>query len=397
MLSGKKIVIGVTGSIAAYKSATLIRLLVKSGADVKVIMTDAAKDFIPALTLATLSKNEVLHALTDNNQWNNHVELGRWADLMLIAPLSCNTLAKMAEGRCDNLLMAVYLSATCQVAIAPAMDEDMWHHQSTKNNLDKVLSYGNLLIPVNHGELASGLIGEGRMAEPEEILAWLQEYFKVAQSMQGKKVLITAGPTYEAIDPVRFIGNHSTGKMGIALADACRMRGAEVQLIYGPGNQPLPKGIKVKRVVSAADMYEACLSVFPETDIAIMCAAVADYTIANASAIKIKKTEDEMRLELIKTKDILKTLGGLKKAGQLLVGFALETNDEEANAFKKLESKNADYIVLNSLRDTASGFGHDSNKITIFDRAGNKYHFDLKSKKEAAADIINILLNYSHA
>jgi phosphopantothenoylcysteine decarboxylase/phosphopantothenate--cysteine ligase len=254
-----------------------------------------------------------------------------------------------------------------------------------------------LLIPVNHGELASGLIGEGRMAEPEEILAWLQEYFKVAQSMQGKKVLITAGPTYEAIDPVRFIGNHSTGKMGIALADACRLRGAEVQLIYGPGNQPLPHGIKVKRVVSAAEMYEACLSAFPETDIAIMCAAVADYTIANASAIKIKKTDDVMTVELIKTKDILKTLGGLKKADQLLVGFALETNDEEKYAFEKLKSKNADYIVLNSLRDTGAGFGYESNKITIFDRAGNKYYFDLKSKKEAAVDIINILLNNSHA
>jgi phosphopantothenoylcysteine decarboxylase/phosphopantothenate--cysteine ligase len=397
MLSGKKIVLGVTGSIAAYKSATLIRLLVKAGADVKVIMTDAAKDFIPALTLATLSKNEVLHGLTENDQWNNHVELGRWADLMLIAPLSCNTLAKMAEGRCDNLLMAVYLSATCPVAVAPAMDEDMWHHQATKNNLDKVQSYGNLLIPVNHGELASGLIGEGRMAEPEEILNWMQEYFKVAQSMKGKKVLITAGPTYEAIDPVRFIGNHSSGKMGIALANACRMRGAEVQLIYGPGNQPLPPGIKVKRVVSAAEMYDECLSAFPETDIAIMCAAVADYTIANASAIKIKKTEDGMTLELIKTKDILKSLGSLKKANQLLVGFALETNDEETNAIGKLESKNADFIVLNSLRDTGAGFGHDSNKITIFDKAGNQYKFDMKSKKEAAADIVNTLLNYTYA
>jgi phosphopantothenoylcysteine decarboxylase/phosphopantothenate--cysteine ligase len=293
--------------------------------------------------------------------------------------------------------MAVYLSATCPVAVAPAMDEDMWHHQATKNNLEKVQSYGNLLIPVNHGELASGLIGEGRMAEPEEILNWMQEYFKVAQSMKGKKVLITAGPTYEAIDPVRFIGNHSSGKMGIALANACRMRGAEVQLIYGPGNQPLPPGIKVKRVVSAAEMYDECLSAFPETDIAIMCAAVADYTIANASAIKIKKTEDGMTLELIKTKDILKSLGSLKKANQLLVGFALETNDEETNAIGKLESKNADFIVLNSLRDTGAGFGHDSNKITIFDKAGNQYKFDMKSKKEAAADIVNTLLNYTYA
>lgn len=397
MLKGKKILLGISGSIAAYKSATLVRLLIKAGAEVKVVMTPAAQHFISPLTLSTLSKNEILTELAENNSWSNHVMLGRWADIMLIAPLSCNTLAKMANGLCDNLLMAVYLSATCPVAAAPAMDEDMWHHPSTKENIKKIENFGNLVIPVENGELASGLKGDGRMAEPENILQWLNEYFSVKGQLNGKKILITAGPTYEAIDPVRFIGNHSSGKMGVALASECKRRGAEVVLVYGPGTATIPAGIKVIRVVSAADMYNACTKEFADADIAIMSAAVADYTVQNPAANKIKKESENLVLELEKTKDILKALGAEKKNGQFLVGFALETNNEKENALKKLASKNADMIVLNSLNDAGAGFGFDSNKIVIFDKQGNEHPFETISKQAVAVDIVNTILKLQHA
>ena len=397
MLKGKKILLGISGSIAAYKSAILIRLLTKAGSEVKVVMTPASQQFIAPLTLSTLSKHEVLSELSENNSWANHVMLGRWADLMLIAPLSCNTLAKMAHGQCDNLLMAVYLSATCPVVVAPAMDEDMWLHPSTKKNIQQIESYGNRVIPVESGELASGLKGEGRMAEPEHILSWLQDYFTKKGRLAGKQVLITAGPTYEAIDPVRFIGNHSTGKMGIALAAECAANGAEVTLVYGPGHESVPAGIKVIRVTTAAEMYDACIKLFPGMDIAIMSAAVADYTIAAPSVHKIKKEQGTPVLELEKTTDILKALGENKKNNQLLAGFALETDNEKENALKKLQSKNADLIILNTLKDPGAGFGYDSNKITIFDRAGNETAFDIKSKAAVAADIVNTILKLSHA
>ncbi len=397
MLKGKKILLGISGSIAAYKSAVLLRLLVKAGAQVKVVMTPASHHFIAPLTLSTLSKNEVLSELSENNSWANHVMLGRWADIMLIAPLSCNTLAKMSHGLCDNLLMAVYLSAVCPVVAAPAMDEDMWNHPSTKANVKKIESYGNMVIPVENGELASGLKGDGRMAEPETIVQWIKDYFTVTDQLKGKQVLVTAGPTHEAIDPVRFIGNHSSGKMGIAIAAECHKRGAVVTLVCGPTYETVPPGIKLLKVTSAAEMYEVCLDRFNTTDIAIMCAAVADYTIIHPAKEKIKKETGILALELEKTKDILKALGEKKKNGQVLVGFALETNNEKENAIKKLQSKNADIIILNSLNDAGAGFGHDTNKITIFDRAGHELHFDTKSKTEIAADIVNTILKFSHA
>lgn len=397
MLTNKKILLGITGSIAAYKSAALVRLLTKAGAEVKVIMTASACDFITPLTLSTLSGNEVLHELATNDSWANHVMLGRWADIMLIAPLSCNTLSKMASGACDNLLLAVYLSATCPVVGAPAMDEDMWHHPSTKANIGKIRIYGQEIIPVNNGPLASGLSGEGRMAEPEEIIAWLNDKFKETRDLSGKKVLITAGPTHEALDPVRFIGNHSSGKMGISLAQACRRRGAEVTMVIGPTHETLPDGIKIMHVTTAREMYDACMERFPVQDIAIMSAAVADYTAEQPSEIKIKKTGDTLTLQLKRTPDILKALGEIKKAGQVLVGFALETDHEKENALKKLNSKNADLIVLNSLKDAGAGFGYSTNKITIFDKAGAEYHFDTKAKSAIADDIIHTIINISHA
>jgi len=397
MLQGKKILLGITGSIAAYKSAVLVRLLVKAGAEVKVIMTPAAGNFISPLTLSTLSKHDVLSELSENSSWANHVMLGRWADIMLMAPLSCNTLAKMANGLCDNLLLAVYLSATCPVIVAPAMDEDMWKHPSTKTNIQKITSFGNHIIPVEDGELASGLTGPGRMAEPENILKWLEDFFFRAQQLKGKKVLVTAGPTYEAIDPVRFIGNHSSGKMGIAIAAEFKKRGAEVTLVTGPVSQFINGSFITKKVTSAAEMYEACASVFPQVDIAVMSAAVADYTVVDPASEKIKKSSDTLSIELKKTTDILKTLGGQKKPGQFLVGFALETNNEKEFALQKLHSKNADMIVLNSLNDAGAGFGHNTNKITIFDKGGNEYHFDTKPKEAIAADIVNTILKIFHA
>jgi phosphopantothenoylcysteine decarboxylase / phosphopantothenate---cysteine ligase len=318
MLQGKKIILGITGSIAAYKAAILVRLLVKQGAEVKIIMTTAAKDFVTPLALSTLSKNDVLSDIADNDTWANHVMLGRWADVMLIAPLSCNTLAKMASGLCDNLLMAVYLSATCPVVVAPAMDEDMWHHTSTKDNLKKISSFNNHIIPVVNGELASGLIGEGRMAEPESIVDWLNSFFSNQLELQGKKVLVTAGPTYEALDPVRFIGNHSSGKMGIAIAAELQGRGADVTLVLGPSAIAVPANMEVIRVKSANEMYEACTSRFDKMDIAVMSAAVADYTPVTIASEKIKKNDGSFTIELTKTKDILKSLGEKKNSKQLL-------------------------------------------------------------------------------
>jgi phosphopantothenoylcysteine decarboxylase/phosphopantothenate--cysteine ligase len=397
MLQGKKILLGVTGSIAAYKSATLIRLLIKAGAEVKVVMTKAAADFIPALTLSTLSKNNVLTDLFEANTWANHVMLGRWADVMLIAPASCNTIAKMATGACDNLLLATYLSATCPVWVAPAMDEDMWNHPATRQNLDKLKAYGNYIIPVDNGELASGLSGEGRMAEPEAIIGFLDVFLQTKKDLAGKKVLVSAGPTHEALDPVRFISNHSTGKMGIALANECRSRGAEVTLVLGPSSENISGNMRMIRITSAAQMLDACVQHFTGADIAIMCAAVADYTPVNVAQEKIKKSDAVFTLELQKTADILKTLGAQKAAGQILVGFALETEQEKANAIKKLNSKNADFIVLNSLKDEGAGFGHSTNKITIFDRQGNEFSFDKKAKGDVAADIINTIITDANA
>ena len=392
MLKEKKILIAVTGSIAAYKIATLVRLLVKSGAEVKIVMTKAATQFIPALTLSTLCKNEVFQDLYNNDAWTNHVMLGRWADVMLVAPASCNTIAKMANGICDNLLLAVYLSATCPVFIAPAMDEDMWLHPSTKKNILLLQSFGNTILPVTSGELASGLMGEGRMMEPENMLLFIKHYFQKNNNLKGKKVLISAGPTYEALDPVRFIGNKSSGKMGIALAKECKTRGAEVTLVLGPSVESVPASINIVRVNTAAEMYDACINDFKETDIAIMCAAVADYSPVIVSKEKIKKKEDTLFVELRKTKDILKQLGQLKTDKQILVGFALETSDEENNAIKKLTDKNADFIILNSLNDEGAGFGYSTNKITIFDKAFNKFSFETKSKEAVAVDIINTIL-----
>ncbi len=391
-LKGKKILIGITGSIAAYKSIVLVRLLIQEGAEVKVIITPAAKEFVSPLVLSTLSKNKVLTDLFDESSWANHVELGRWADLMLIAPLSCNTLAKMANGLCDNLLVAVYLSATCPVMIAPAMDEDMWKHSSTKNNIERLRSYGNIIVPVESGELASGLTGEGRMAEPATITQHIERFFLNRNDFAGTKVLVTAGPTYEAIDPVRFIGNHSSGKMGIALAKELVMRGAEVVLVLGPSFQEINfRPLKLIRVQNAEEMYNACTEEFSSCTIAIMAAAVADYTPIRKAEEKIKKSEATFHLELKRTKDILKSLGGIKTQGQFLVGFALETDNEREYAIEKMKSKNADMIVLNSLKDEGAGFGGNTNKISIFDKKENEYSFSLKSKVEVAKDIIDTL------
>ena len=398
MMDGKKILLGITGSIAAYKAIYLVRLLVKAGAEVKVIMTPSSKDFVSSLTLSTLSRNAVLTDLFDELSWANHVMLGRWADVLLIAPLSCNTLSKMAHGQCDNLLLATYLSATCPVVVAPAMDEDMWHHPSTKNNLQQLQSFGNAIIPVVKGELASGLYGDGRMAEPEQIMQFVNDNFFFSRPLAGKKVLVTAGPTYEAIDPVRFIGNHSSGKMGIAIAKELYRLGADVSLILGPvATNFTANGIHLIRVTSAADMYNACHEIFEETDLAIMSAAVADYRPVAKAEQKIKKNETGFSLELTKTKDILKSLGEKKKAGQVLVGFALETVNEKQYALEKLVKKNADMIVLNSLNDAGAGFEHDTNKVTIFQKEGKEIHFDTKSKEEVAKDIVETIINSYYA
>lgn len=402
MLQGKKIILGITGSIAAYKANNLVRLFVKAGAEVQVMMTPAAKDFVSTLTLSTLSKKPVLVDLFDEQSWANHVMLGRWADAMLIAPLSCNTLAKMANGICDNLLLTTYLSATCPVAVAPAMDEDMWKHPATKSNLEKIESYGCKVIPVDKGDLASGLSGEGRVAEPEAIVSFLESGFflasKESSPLYGKKALVTAGPTYEPLDPVRFIGNHSSGKMGVAIANELAKIGADVTLVLGPASgTDVNPGIRKIQVTTAAEMFDACQSVFEKCDLAIMAAAVADYTPVTVAKQKIKKTEGSLTIELTKTKDILKSLGENKKEHQVLAGFALETSDEKANAIAKLKGKNADMIVLNSLNDEGAGFGHDTNKITIFGKGGEEINFPSKPKQEVAKDIIDTIIRLHYA
>jgi phosphopantothenoylcysteine decarboxylase/phosphopantothenate--cysteine ligase len=399
-LSGKKIILAVTGSIAAYKTPHLVRLLVKAGAEVKVITTPSAENFVSALSLATVSKHPVHSNVSDGSAWNNHVELGRWADVMLIAPCSANTLAKMANGICDNLVCAVYLSAICPVLVAPAMDEDMWLHASTRNNIQKIRSYGNHIIPVVHGELASGLIGEGRMAEPEDIVTHISEFLtkQANKPLKGVEALVTAGPTYERIDPVRFVGNFSTGKMGIAIAEALAEQGAKVTLVLGPSHlQVYNAGINVVKVESAQEMFDACMKVFPAMQIAVLAAAVADYRPEETAPEKIKKKGDTLELKLTKNKDILATLGGMKKAGQFLTGFALETNNEIAHATEKLKAKNADMIVLNTLRDEGAGFGHDTNKITIITGDGQQESLPLQSKHDAANAIVNIILDKRHA
>lgn len=398
MLHDKKVLLAITGSIAAYKSILLVRLLVKAGAEVKVVMTPAAKDFVSPLTLSTLSKNPVVSDLFSNESWSNHVMLGRWADVMIVAPLSCNTLGKMAHGLCDNMLLATYLSATCPVVVAPAMDEDMWHHPVTRSNLQKLESFGNKVIPVEKGELASGLYGDGRMAEPEAILAYIEEHFFSNKDLAGKKALVTAGPTFEPIDPVRFIGNHSSGKMGIAICRELAQRGAEVHLVLGPSAVTITdERIHLHKVQTAEQMYQASLQLFPQADITIMSAAVADYTPVSAHHEKIKKTSDTFTVELTKTRDILKALGEKKYNGQILVGFALETSNEREYALGKLKSKNADMVVLNSLNDEGAGFGYDTNKITIFEKTGREFSYERKPKQQVAKDIVDRIVNMLYA
>ncbi len=393
MVEGKKILLGISGSIAAYKSILLTRLLLKAGAEVKIVMTPSAKDFVTTLTLSTISKHEVLSDLFHEGNWNNHVQLGRWADLMLIAPASCNTIAKMANGQCDNLLLATYLSATCPVLIAPAMDEDMWNHAATRTNIEKVKTFGNHVIPVEKGELASGLYGDGRMAEPEHIISNMEMNFFFSSDLKGKKALVTAGPTHESLDPARFIGNQSTGKMGIALALELAQRGAEVELVLGPSSLEINNArIRVTRVQSAEEMYNACVALFPSVRIAVMSAAVADYTPVTFSPEKIKKNADTFTLELSRTKDILSALGQLKKDGQILVGFALENHDEAAYARKKLTQKNADMIVLNSLNDAGAGYGYDTNQVTIFEKSGAEIPYAQKTKQQVARDIVDRII-----
>lgn len=406
VLHGKKILLGVCGSIAAYKAAHLTRLLVKSGAEVQVVMTSSAIDFISPLTLSTLSKKPVLHQYVKNTagEWNNHVALGLWADLMLVAPATANTLAKFANGLCDNLLSAIYLSARCPVFLAPAMDLDMYQHGSTLRNLQTLQGWGNHLIEAAYGELASGLEGQGRLAEPEEIVARLESWFsgkdannsasqKLAGKLAGKKVMITAGPTYEAIDPVRFIGNHSTGKMGFALAEAAAAEGAAVTLVSGPvqlgTTNPAIQRIDIS---SAAELYEECRQRFAEQDIVIFSAAVADYRPATVSSQKIKKKDAEMTIPLTKTVDVAGSLAKEKRAGQFTVGFALETENERQHAQEKLQKKALDMIVLNSLNDNGAGFGYDTNKVIIFGRDGSAIEYPLKSKQALAADIIGEII-----
>lgn len=395
-LAGKNIVIAVCGSIAAYKIASLIRLLIKLEAQVKVIMSKEATSFITPLTLSTLSKNPVLvdYYQPNTGEWNNHVELALSADYILVAPATANTIAKMANGLCDNLLMAVYLSAKCPVLFAPAMDLDMWKHPSTQSNINKLCSYGNILVPPGEGELASGLIGEGRLAEPEHIMDFLISLSDKKLPLSGKKALVSAGPTYEAIDPVRFIGNHSSGKMGYAIANQLKELGADVTLVSGPTSLKKPDHIHLISVTSAAEMLHACEKHFTESTIIIMSAAVADYTPIEVASQKIKKKENEFSISLRKTTDILATLGAKKKIDQLLIGFALETNNELENAKDKLARKNLDFIVLNSMQDEGAGFAKDTNKITIINRVGDIQNFPLKSKEDVAKDICSIVIKH---
>jgi len=401
VLSGKNIVLGVCAGIAAYKSAFLVRLLVKSGAHVKVVMTPSSKEFVTPLTLSTLSKNEVFSSFTneqdENAQWNNHVELALWANLFIIAPATANTLSKMANGTCDNLLLAVYLSAKCPVYYAPAMDLDMYKHPSTLETFKKLESFGNIQIPVGYGELASGLVGQGRMAEPEDIVLFLEKDLLKSLPLRGKKFLITAGPTYEAIDPVRFIGNHSSGKMGFSIAEAAANLGAEVTLISGPVSLNIDHTmVTLVSVTSAQEMYDAVHSSFNTCDVAILSAAVADYRPKEVASEKIKKEEGSVTLALEKTKDILASLGDIKEK-QLLVGFALETQNEIENAKTKLKKKNLDLIVLNSLRDEGAGFKIDTNKVTFITKDNKVIPFPVKTKKEVANDILIYILEQFHA
>lgn len=401
LLSGKNVLLGVTAGIAAYKTAHLVREFIKAGAKVQVIMTPASKDFVTPLTLSTLSKNPVHSSFVndddENAVWNNHVELGLWADLFVIAPATANTMAKMANGVCDNLLLATYLSAKCPVYFAPAMDLDMYKHESTKMSFDKLQSYGNIMIPATSGELASGLVGEGRMAEPEDIVDFIESDLLSKLPLKGVKVLITAGPTYEAIDPVRFIGNHSSGKMGFEIAKAAANSGAEVQLITGPSKETVSHSlINVIRVTSGEEMYNAVHKHYAATDIAIMSAAVADYKPKNVADKKIKKSDSSLTIELEKTKDILKSCGNIK-THQYLVGFALETNNELEHAKGKLNSKNLDLIVLNSLKDKGAGFGVSTNKVTFISKEGEVVENSLKSKSEVAEDLIALILKKRNA
>jgi len=401
VLSGKNIILGVTAGIAAYKSAFLVRLLVKSGAQVKVVMTPSSKEFVTPLTLSTLSKNEVLSSFTneedDTAQWNNHVALALWADFLLVAPATANTLSKMANGTCDNLLLAVYLSAKCPVYYAPAMDLDMYQHPTTIASFNKLESFGNIQIPAGHGELASGLVGQGRMAEPEDIVLFLETEIESKLPLRGKKILITAGPTYEAIDPVRFIGNHSSGKMGFAIAQAAAQLGATITLVSGPVSLHInhPQ-VKVISVTSAAEMYEVAHANYDGMDIAILSAAVADYKPTKVASEKIKKKDTTLTLQLEKTKDILKSLGA-KKQNQFLVGFALETQNELENAKRKLEQKNLDLIVLNSLRDKGAGFAGDTNKVTLIGKDNKTTPFPVKPKSDVAQDILQYIIEQLHA
>lgn len=400
VLSGKKIVLGVSGGIAAYKTASLVRLFIKAGAEVQVIMTPASKDFVTPLTLSTLSKNPVhstfYNEVDENASWNNHVEIGLWADLMIIAPATANTMSKMAHGTCDNLLLATYLSAKCPIYFAPAMDLDMYKHPSTLASFSALKSFGNIIIPAESGELASGLSGEGRMAEPENILSFIENDMIGKLPLRGKKLMVTAGPTYEAIDPVRFIGNHSSGRMGFEIANEAAKLGAEVTLISGPSHYiPSDKSIHLIRVISAEEMYNACHTYFENTDIAIAAAAVADYRPKNVASQKIKKAESSLTIELEKTKDILASLGEIKK-DQFLIGFALETENEIENAMGKIQKKNLDLIVLNSLQDDGAGFGTPTNKVTFIDKNFNMEPMDLKSKGKVAQDILNkVIAHYN--
>ena len=395
VLSGKNILIGISAGIAAYKTASLVRLFIKLGCNVKVVMTPSAKDFVTPLTLSTLSKNPVLSKFIedkDDDMWNNHVELGLWSDILLICPATANTLSKMSTGRCDNLLLATYLSCKCPVYFAPAMDLDMYKHESSKISIDKLISYGNILIPPVFGELASGLIGKGRMAEPVDIISFIEEDISNKLPLKNKKILITAGPTYEKIDPVRFIGNNSTGKMGFELANTAAKLGASVFLICGPTNQQLNnKSIKRIDITSSDEMFIQVKNKYKNVDIIIMSAAVADFKPKIISNLKIKKKDDFMSLDLQKTRDILSYIGN-NKSNQFLVGFALETDNEFDNAKEKLKNKNLDLIVLNSLNDIGAGFGFDTNKISIIDKENKITNFPLKSKELVSDDIFNIII-----
>jgi len=398
-LQGKKILLGVTGSIAAYKAAHLTRLLVKEGAEVQIIMSTSALDFITPLTLSTLSKKPVLESFYDQKTgaWNNHVELGLWADLFLVAPISANTLSKFAHGACDNLLSATYLSARCPIMIAPAMDLDMYQHPSVRNNLDTLSSFGNIILEAEDGELASGLSGQGRLMEPEHIMAEIFAFFTKKKEFSGKQVLITAGPTYEAIDPVRYIGNHSSGKMGVAIAYELANQGADVKLILGPSQISVDHPqIELMKVSSAKEMYQQCQKHHPYSEICIFAAAVADYTPETVATEKIKKSDADMVLKLKKNVDIAASLGEDKKSGQIHIGFALETQNEEINALSKLERKNFDMVVLNSMRDAGAGFQHDTNKVSFYFKSGSSQSFDLLPKKEVAAHIVSAIKKLVH-